>query len=541
MSRYRSYSPGNDAPVDVGDIFWTGVYLNAEPSQLPAGLLADGVNLQCRTGRPVTRRGPWKPAWMNQVQGEKVLPWSQINGQPQPFKDPNGVEWLMLAANEGVFALRPYNTSLGVPLPKGIKIITEVAFVQAFNLLYMLRGEKMAPLVMENVNDGFKDLVDRWDSTIEYEKDLIVAWGPWITGNVTVVNGRMFVTMPKVHDLITGSDVQIRNTSGGLQDGRYTVEVVDEYTFVISPGNLSTVSSTLEWTIHSNYWVANDPMFVGDEPGVHASWLREWLVLPNCTNGIYVNNRLMVTTSWIPGGVFESGGYGAKRDFVAASYVLDYRRFAPNNEFRINQGSADELMALVKIGDSSVLALKSASVGLLSNVTGDLSELNLEMIVRNYGVVNARAAAEVGRDVVFVSPRRGVVSLRQTEQNKIQGTETAFSNPIQPWIDQIDWTLGENIRLAYWNDALYLAAPVGTSQIFSGNWLEGFEFLEAADLGGQSYVSPGMTFRWDPAPDGSEWFLCNGKVFKTSVQVEWDGKSTLGLYRHHGEAVPPDF
>jgi hypothetical protein len=531
MSRFRSYSAGDDPPSDVGDIYWTGVYLNAEPSQLQPGLLADGVNLQCRTGRPVTRRGTWKPAWMNQLQGEKVLPWSQINGQPQPFKDPNGVEWLMLAANEGVFAIRPYNTSFGVALPDGIKIITEVAFVQAFNLLFMLRGEKMAPLVMENVSDGFKDLVARWDATAEYQKDSIIAWGPWITGAVTLVNGRMLVTMPKVHNLITGSDVQVRKTSGGLQDGRYTVEVVDEYTFLIRPGNQSSIASTLEWTINSDYWVANVFMFAGDEPGNHASWIREWLILPNCTNGIYVNNRLMVTTSWIPGGQFKSGEYGAKRDFVAASYVLDYHRFAPNNEFRINQGSADELMALVKIGDSAVLALKSASVGLLSNVTGDLTQLSLEMIIRNYGVVNARAATEVGRDVVFVSPRRGVVSLRQTDQNKIQGTETAFSNPIQPWIDQIDWTLADKIRLAYWNDALYFAAPVGSSQIFSANWLEGMIFLEAMDLSGQPWVTPGMTFRWDPASDESEWFLCNGKVFKSAVQVEWDGASVLGLQR----------
>jgi hypothetical protein len=530
--RHRSYGPRDDSPADVGDVAWTGVYLNAEPSQLSAGLLADGTNLRCRTGRPVTRRGLWKPAWMNRLDGERVLPWHTVNGQPQPFRDPNGIEWLMLAADEGVYALRPYNTPLAVPLPAGVKIQTEVSFVQAFNLMFMLRGELMAPLVLETVDEGFRDLVARWDPEKDYEKDEFIAWGPWTIGDVVADGSTLRVTAQLPHGLITGSDVQIRKTSSGKQDGRYTVQVVDEYSFQFTAGDVSTLSPTLEWSRNSHYWVAKDYIFAGDEPGVHASWLREYLILPNCTNGVFVNNRLLVTTSWIPDAQFQAGVYGAKRDFVAASYVLDYYRYSPKNEFRINQGSADELQSLLKIGDSAVLTLKSQSVGLLTNLTGDTLELlSLEMIIRNYGVANPRAATEAGRDAVFVSPRRGVVSLQQTQQNKIQGVERAFSDPVQPWIDEIDWTLSDKIRLAYWNDALYLAAPVGTSEVASTNWLEGISFSEVIDLSTQWFIRPGMTVRWDPAPDGSERLLVNGQVISSSAQVTWDGQSFFGIQR----------
>ena len=635
------------------------MYLNAEPSQLQPGLLSDGTNLRCRTGRPVTRRGVWKPAWLNKLSGERVIPWSTINGQPQPFSDPNGVEWIMLAADGGVFALRTYNTPLGVPLPAGVRIITEVSFVQAFNLMFMLRGELMAPLVMETVDNGFHDMVDRWDATAAYAGGDTVAWGPWIDGQVGS-NGNLFsVLTEKPHGLITGSDIQVRKTSGGKQDGRYTVTVLDDYTFTFQAGDVTSVIPTLQWSTNQYYWttaasvpltfvsadIINMPSlvaklkadpparevdkwlkgtlpsdtlaaltaydqstatdaalrpllirdfnalihgpsiydearfkdvslrsetkaFIGkdpagndlirfnrmlledaypsefkhsvendvpadEEPGVSSRWRREYLILPNCTNGVFVNNRLLVTTSWIPDGQFQAGSYGAKRDFVAASYVLDYTRYSPKNEFRINQGSADELQCLLKIGDSSVLTLKSQSVGLLTNLTGDtLDLLTLEMIIRNYGVANPRAATEVGRDAVFVSPRRGVVSLRQTEQNKIQGTEIAFSDPIRQWIDQIDWTLSSKIRVAYWNDALYVAAPVETSESYSLNWLEGVSYADVVDFKDQPFVRAGMTFRWDPAPDGSESFLCNGKVFTDSVQVEWDGTSVLGVQRH---------
>jgi hypothetical protein len=556
--RQRSYGPRDDTPLDTGDVAWSGVYLNAEPSQLNAGLLADGINLRCRTGRPVTRRGLWKPAWLNRLDGERVLPWHTVNGQPQPFRDPNGVEWLILAADEGVFALRPYNTPLGIPLPAGVKIQTEVSFVQAFNQMFMLRGELMAPLVLETIDGGFKDMVERWDPTKAYEKGNLVASGPWIGGDVVATGATLRVTTSQQHELITGSDVQIRKTSGGKQDGRYTVTVIDEYAFEFAAADVSTVSATLEWSTNWHYWITatgstagqrpgdgdtvpgDDPDGTGGEPAPDVPvWTREYLILPNCTNGIFINNRLLVTTSWIPDAQFKAGAYGAKRDFVAATYVLDYYRYSPKNEFRINQGSADELQSLLKIGDTSVLALKSQSVGLLTNLTGDtLDFLSLEFIIRTYGVVNPRAATEAGRDAVFVSPRRGVVSLQQTEQNRIQGVERAFSDPIQPWINEIDWTLSDKIRLAYWNDALYLAAPVTSSESFSLNWLEGVSYIDVIDFSQDPFVRTGMTFRWDPSPDDSEWFLANAQVYKASVQVTWDGTSVLGIHRHGVDSQP---
>jgi hypothetical protein len=541
MSRYRVYTPGDDAPADAGDAMWSGVYPNAEPSQLPAGMLADGANLRCRTGRPTTRRGLWKPAWMNQLQGpenaRQVIPWRDIHGQPREFSDPNGIRFLMLAADENIWALKPYNTPLKLALPTGIKILSEVAFIQAFNMLFVARGEKMSPLVMDNLNDGFKDLIDRWDPTKAYEKDDVVAYGPFVTGTTEVIDTTLRVTTPEPHGLITGSDVQLINTEGGKQDGRYTVTVIDESVFDVHPSDLSTVGRTLEWTTNWDYWRSADFNQAGDKPGLpgetNGIWERDYLVMPNFTDGIFINNRLLGMTSWIPGAEFKTGGYGSKRDFIAASYVLDYQRFAPNNEFRINQGSSDELNAILKIGNSSVIAFKGSSVGLIANVTGDLSSTSLEFIIRNYGVVGPRAATEVGKDVCFVSPRRGVISLRQTDQGQIQGTENALSFPIQPWIEQIDWPHAESIRLAYWNDALYLAAPVGGSECATANWVKNLPYSDFLDLRVVSWTEAGMTFRWTPPSDHSEVLLCNGSSFSGTSDVTWDGKSKFGIQRNH--------
>jgi hypothetical protein len=253
--RHRNYGSRDATPVDMGDVSWNGVYLNAEPSQLNAGYLADGSNLRCRTGRPTTRRGLWKPAWMNRIKVEQILPWNTINGQPQEFRDPNGITFLMLAADNGVYAIRPYNVPFAVALPAGIRIVTEVSFVAAFNKMFMLRGEKMAPLVLEDLDEGFKDMIPRWDESADFEEGDIVAWGPWNSGTVTRVGRAMVVTTPVPHELITGSDVQIRGTDGTLQDGRYTVTVLDERVYSVLPSNMSSVGLTCEWSTNEDYWI----------------------------------------------------------------------------------------------------------------------------------------------------------------------------------------------------------------------------------------------------------------------------------------------
>jgi len=209
---------------------------------------------------------------MNRIlpNSEKILPWITINGQPQEFRDPNGITFLMLAANDGVFAIRPYNVPFVVPLPAGIKIVTEVHFVAAFNKMFMLRGEKMAPLVLEDMDAGFKDMIPRWDENEDYEEGTVVAWGPWNTGTVTKVRTGMLVTCPSPHGLITGSDVQIRSTDGSLQDGRYTVEVLDDRAFMVHPSNMSSVGLTCEWSTNWDYWIT--------QPAVPLEFEREDLV-----------------------------------------------------------------------------------------------------------------------------------------------------------------------------------------------------------------------------------------------------------------------
>lgn len=66
----------------------------------------------------------------------------------------------------------------------------------------------------------------------------------------------------------------------------------------------------------------------------------------------------------------------------------------------------------------------------------------------------------VGGNVYFYASKRGVVSLAQTEQSKVRGVDLPLSEPIQPLIDRIDPRHEDKIRLAYWDNKLYVACPI---------------------------------------------------------------------------------
>lgn len=167
--------------------------------------------------------------------------------------------------------------------------------------------------------------------------------------------------------------------------------------------------------------------------------------LPNSEDGIFVSNRLVTI-------------YG--RDQVAVSDYLNYTRHDPvRGVFRINQGSEDKLTGLAHVDQNTLAFFKERSVYLLRNVYGDLSEARLDELTRNYGCIAGRTITRAGSDVVFLS-RRGLCSLRVTEQGQIQAVDEPLSKPIQPLIDLIDWPNVEQSRCVFHNNRIYLAVPL---------------------------------------------------------------------------------
>jgi hypothetical protein len=261
------------------------------------------------------------------------------------------------------------------------------------------------------------------------------------------------------HGFTTGQSVTIAGASPSAYNGTYVITVtdVDHFTYTFAGG---TTPATGTITARNNAVTV-----AGHSPDTNPNdWTRVWNILPNADNALYINNRMLVPTAYEPSSAdnyatFNGGSY-KKKDYVVATDYLDDVHFDFSNEFRINQGSADEIVDLAKFNESTVVVWKDASWGVLSNVAFSLTQLSLDFRNTEYGLAARGAWTLAGSDLYFTATKRGVVSVRQSENGKLIGVDLPLSAPIQRLIDRIDWTLGEGIRMANWDSKLYCAVPM---------------------------------------------------------------------------------
>jgi hypothetical protein len=259
------------------------------------------------------------------------------------FRDPNSVEYLLVATSDGVYATKESNPS--IKLAGVSSISADVDFVQCFNVVVMFRGEELEPLVMDRVDEGF-----------------------------TAISK-------------TPSDTDI-----------------DE----------------------------------NDSDGTEA--------MPNGSTGLFFSNRLLVPHD---------------KDLIAASDYLNYTRYQPIlASFKINQGSEDDLVSLVRINNSTIACFKTNSIYIVSNIYGNLADITLDEVTREYGAVGRKSVVQVGSDVVFLSSKRGVTSLGIADNGKVTAVDVPLSDPIQPLIDRINWNYASGASAAYHNNRLYMAVPL---------------------------------------------------------------------------------
>ena len=331
--------------------------------------------------------------------------------------------------------------------------------------------------------------------------------------SITRASQTATLTATAAHGLSTGQYVVIRGANQDEYNGVFqvTVTAADTFTYTVVNSPASPATGTITFT----------------------KVARTYTGMPNGYNAAFVGNRVLLPTSYIPGASSSvAGSYTAKRDYVAPSDILDPQRFSVSNEFRINQGSDDELQALVKLGSASVVCLKDRSVHLLDGVSGDLSNATGQVLIQNYGAVNPHAWALVGKDLVFVSPRRGVVSLRQSVAGEIQGVDVPLSAPIDPLIQRINWTLADLIRVAYCDNRLYVAVPLDEGEAYGRPML--FPEIQYDQLDGDGngwipldndYLTLGATYEWTPDPDGVESLYTGASYTTSTYRFTWGGET----------------
>jgi hypothetical protein len=260
------------------------------------------------------------------------------------------------------------------------------------------------------------------------------------------------------HGFVTGQYVTIAGADQAAYNGTYQITVTDadHFTFTFAGSGTSPATGTI--TAQSSVVRA------GQSPDTNPeAWQQLFNILPNADDALYINNRLLVPTAYTPGATdYDSSSSYTKKDFIVATDILDDVHFDFQNEFRINQGSDDEIITLVKYAADTAIVVKGKSWGVLSNIGIDLSNLALDMHTDGYGGC-APTVVVAGKDVLFPATQRGIVSIVQNELGKLRSVDIPFSNDITKEVARINWNYADKIRLAYWDDKLYCAVPLDSS------------------------------------------------------------------------------
>lgn len=188
------------------------------------------------------------------------------------------------------------------------------------------------------------------------------------------------------------------------------------------------------------------------------------VAIPASSTGIYFQNRLFVVDGRLDAThvdtVFVSD-FGTVFDVLEGSLAY--------NSFKINQGSSDRLQALYKFNDNTLIAAKDSSIYVVTGIAGTNEELaqnaKLDEITTQYGCNAPRSFVQVGSDVWFLAHRRGVVSIRQTEQNKLQGVDVPISRDIDPLVNRINWEFASAATAASHDNRVYFAVPIDGSEV----------------------------------------------------------------------------
>jgi len=318
--------------------------------------------------------------------------------------------------------------------------------------------------------------------------------------------------------------------AGQLYNGRHTITVTDDDTFTFTlpydPG--ANATGTLTCSPMTNYWEVTTSTSVTESPDTDpGNFTQIDTIMPFADDGIFVQNRALVYSQYevdIDGNntrVPANASYARKADYIYASDILDIKHTYFDNQFRINQGSSDEIVSLAKVSENQVVVFKNDTVFLLSSfIQGNNTELGatvqLTSLIPNYGLIAPRAFAVVGEDVYFMSGKRGVVSIKRNLEGRLHGVDLPISDEIDSIVQSIDWVYASEIRMAYYDNKLFVAVPLSEDTGVQGDELhtnQGVAFSSPI-ISWSIKAVPGRQYWYDKASNGVS--LTSGSTTLTS-------------------------
>lgn len=430
MNLTQPFGPSDEPSNLLGDVAFLGVDERRPANQLPPGYASRAKNLRFRNGKAEPRRGMWICPWMKD---DGRTPFSEVYGAIV-FADPNQAgDWIVIAADGGVWKTRPNMAATSVPLPATVSL-TRDTFAQFVpctdngeSVLVLLRGDEEDDLVCVNLDIGFV--------AVPATARAVAITSASTTATVTLAT----------HGYQDGDSVVIEGATQTEYNGTYEITVTGTDTFTYTFAGSGTTPAT-------------------GSPTVRLPGRRN---MPRSRFGVNHLNRLLLIEG---------------RDGVGASDLLAYQDFlAVQNEFRINTGQSDRLERIQPLIGNRLLMFKTQSVLEVQNVGADLSLAQGPLYVTNkYGLAAPHGCALNGSNCYWITGEPAVASLRLTELNETQDTDLRLSDALSQTFGRVHPLAIRDIVMEVWDGKLYVALPLDAATIHEhtilaqgGRWEDG--------------------------------------------------------------------
>lgn len=149
---------------------------------------------------------------------------------------------------------------------------------------------------------------------------------------------------------------------------------------------------------------------------------------------------------------------------IIATDILDYVSYdAALEVFHIGREAGDTIVRVFNYAKGMAIVFCNRSTYLLLNFAGDPSLATIELLNSTLGLAGRKAVVMLGGDVLFLSNPGGIYRIAQSFESRIQTIPLPVTDPIQPFIDRINWEAASGAVGRVLGEYVYFAVPVDGS------------------------------------------------------------------------------
>ena len=201
------------------------------------------------------------------------------------------------------------------------------------------------------------------------------------------------------------------------------------------------------------------------------------------------------------------------------SNILDDNQFATTSIFRINRGSADELVAFHPYLENQLIVFMEKSISLITDVA-NIDSSSVFEITREFGCIARRSIVNSGPQIYFLSDR-GIMVLQQgldpakglgVAISKVSGEAKPLTESVEDQFKTVNLSAASKAVSKVHENKVYFAVPTGSSttnnKIFVYNILNNaFESIDNFPSGFQ--IDDMVELPFGSNPQRRELFLTN--------------------------------